>query len=168
MAVERGTTVVGVFRDREQARDAIAALKGEGFPPEAISFVSPGPAEPELVQEDAGSNVAGGLLTGGVFGGLMGWLLGMAALTIPGVGPFVAAGVLATTLTGAALGAGIGALAGALMDMGMEQDTANWYANEVRGGASLVTVRADGRGDEADAILRGMGAYEVAGTPARD
>ena len=167
MAVERPTTVVGVFRDREQARDAIAALKGEGFPPEAISFVSPGPAEPEAVAEDAGSNVTGGMVTGGVFGGLMGWLLGMAALTIPGVGPFLAAGVLATTLTGAALGAGIGAVAGALMEMGIEQDTANWYSNEVRGGASLVTVQAQGRGDEGEAILRGMGAYELTSAPAR-
>jgi hypothetical protein len=154
--------VVGVFRDREQARDALAALKGEGFPPDGISFLSPGPAEPEMVAEDAGSNVTGGLVTGGVFGGLMGWLLGMAALAIPGVGPFVAAGVLATTVTGAALGAGIGAIGGALTDFGMEQEQATWYANEVRGGATLVTVRADGRRDEAEAILRAMGAYELA------
>ena len=77
------------------------------------------------------------------------------------MGPFIAAGALATTLGGAAIGAGVGAIAGALIGMGIPEEEARYYEEEVRGGRTLVAVRADGRLDEADGILHDHGAYDV-------
>jgi len=37
----RGSTVVGVFEDRDRAREAIEALKEDGFTGDAISILSP-------------------------------------------------------------------------------------------------------------------------------
>jgi hypothetical protein len=63
------------------------------------------------------------------------------------VGPVVAAGWLVATLTGAGIGAASGGLIGALTGAGVSKEEAHVYAEGVRGGGSLVTVRVD----EADA-----------------
>src|SRR5215204_3045931 len=140
MATERNL-VIGVFRDREQARDAIQALKEAGFASDDISVLLPDSGETRALAEDtgthAGTGAATGALTGGLLGGLTGWLLGIGALAIPGVGPFVAAGAIATALTGAAVGAGMGAVAGALVGMGVPEEEASYYESEVKGGRSL-------------------------------
>jgi hypothetical protein len=114
----------------------------------------------------AGEGAATGAVAGGVLGALGGVLAGLGALTIPVVGPVIAAGAFATALTGAAVGAGVGAIAGALIGMRIPEEEANWYEERVRGGGWLVTVRADGRYEEARAILRASGGHEYDyGTP---
>jgi hypothetical protein len=45
--------------------------------------------------------------------------------------------------------------------MGVPEEHARYYEAEVRSGRTLATVRADGRYDEAQRILRGAGAYDV-------
>src|SRR3954452_20567997 len=161
----RGSTVVGVFEDRDDARDAIEALKDAGFDADTISILSPDKrATQEMAEETgthAGSGAATGAVAGGILGGLGGWLVGIGALAIPGVGPFIAAGAFATALGGAAIGAGVGAIAGALVGMGVPEEHAKYYEGEARAGRTLVTVRADGRYDEAQLILRDHGAYDV-------
>jgi uncharacterized protein (TIGR02271 family) len=160
-----GSTVVGVFEDREDARDAIEALKDDGFAAEAISILSPDKQATQQIAEDtgthAGAGAATGAVTGGLLGGIGGWLVGIGALAIPGVGPFLAAGAFATALGGAAIGAGIGAIAGALVGMGVPEEHAKYYEDEARAGKTLVTVRADTRYDDARRILRDRGAYDV-------
>ncbi len=73
-------------------------------------------------------------------------------LAIPGLGPVVAAGWLASTLTGAVVGAAAGGatggLLGALKDAGHSDEEAHTYAEGVRRGGTLVSVRAED-GDEA-------------------
>lgn len=166
-ATQRSTrsTVVGVFHDREDARDAIEALKDDGFDPDSISILSPDKQATESMAEEtgthAGSGAATGALAGGLLGGLGGWLVGIGALAIPGIGPFIAAGAFATALTGAAIGAGVGAIAGALVGMGVPQEEAEYYEGEVKSGRTLVTVRADGRYDQAQRVLRDHGAYDI-------
>jgi uncharacterized protein (TIGR02271 family) len=160
-----GSTVVGVFEDHERARDAIEALKDAGFRADSISVLTPDKRATREIAEDTGSNAAGGAATGalagGVLGGLGGWLVGIGALAIPGVGPFIAAGAFATALGGAALGAGLGAIAGALIGMGVPEEHAKYYEQEAKAGRTLVTVRANGRYDDAQRILRKFGAYDV-------
>jgi hypothetical protein len=157
--------VVGIFRDPDQARDAISALKDAGFSGGDISVLMPDRGDTARMAEEtaseAATGAAAGALTGGILGGLAGWLVGIGSLAIPGVGPFIAAGVLATTLGGAAIGAGVGAIAGALIGMGVPEEEANWYENEVRGGGTLVAVRPGARDDEAEDILHDYGAYDV-------
>ena len=50
---------------------------------------------------------------------------------------------------------------GALVGLGIPEEEAKYYETEVKGGRVLVTVKADGRYDEAYAILRRFGAYDV-------
>src|SRR5579864_5879569 len=161
----RGSTVVGVFDDRDEAREAIEALKEDGFSGDAISILSPDKQATQEIAQDtgthAGTGAATGAVTGGILGGLGGWLVGIGALAIPGVGPFIAAGAFAAALGGAAIGAGVGAIAGALVGMGVPEEHAKYYEGEAKAGKTLVTVRADGRYDDAQRILRDHGAYDV-------
>ena len=161
----RRSTVVGVFRERDEARQAIEALKDAGFAPDTISILSPDKQATRSIAEEtgthAGSGAATGAVAGGLLGGLGGWLVGIGALAIPGLGPFIAAGAFATALGGAAIGAGVGAIAGALVGMGVPKEEAEYYEGEVKSGRTLVTVRADGRYDEAQRLLRQHGAYDI-------
>src|ERR687886_1241474 len=133
----RRSTVVGVFRERDEARQAIEALKDAGFASDTISILSPDKQATQSMAEEtgthAGSGAATGAVAGGLLGGLGGWLVGIGALAIPGIGPFIAAGAFATALGGTAIGAGVGAIAGALIGMGLPEDEARYYEQEVRG-----------------------------------
>jgi len=160
-------TVVGVFHDMDDARDAVDALKDAGFAANDIGLLAHDRERGREVAEETGTRshvgegAATGLVAGGLLGGLGGWLVGIGALAIPGVGPFIAAGALGAALTGAAVGAGVGAIAGALVGLGIPEDEAKYYEGEVRGGRTLVTVRSDGRYDEAREIMRDHGAYDI-------
>ena len=159
------STVVGVFHDRDKARDAIEALKDAGFAAQDISILSPDKQATADIAEETGTHASSGAATGavagGILGGVGGWLVGIGALAIPGVGPFIAAGAFAAALGGAAIGAGVGAIAGALVGMGIPEEEAKYYESEVKSGRTLVTVRADGRFAEATQLLRLHGAYDM-------
>jgi len=73
----------------------------------------------------------------------------------------IAGGTLAALLANAAGGAAIGTLAGSLMGAGIPEEEANYYHNEFEQGRIIVTVKADGRSDEATTILRKHGAYDM-------
>jgi uncharacterized protein (TIGR02271 family) len=78
---------------------------------------------------------------GTLAGGGAGLLAGLGMLAIPGLGPVVAAGWLVSTLVGAGAGAAVGGLAGSLVGAGVDEGDANAYAEGVRRGGALVTVR---------------------------
>jgi hypothetical protein len=165
MRTERHNIVVGVFGDQAGARDAIAALKDAGFRGDDISLLMPdreaSRGTTTAPENEVGTAAATGAVAGGILGGLGGFLVGLGALAVPVVGPFIAAGAFATALAGVAAGAAVGAIAGALVGMGIPKEEAEWYEGEVRSGRTLVTVRADGHYDEAQAILRRYGAYDI-------
>jgi hypothetical protein len=155
--------VVGVFRDRSAASNAIEGLKDAGFAVDDISILMPeaarAPAGDDESNTDFGS--AGPAVAGGVLGGAAGWLIGIGSFMIPGVGPFIGAGALIASLAGAAIGASVGALASGLMKMGVPEEEARWYEQEAHSGRTLVTVRAGTRYTEARDLLRRHGAYDV-------
>lgn len=159
------STVVGLFQDDSHARQAVEALKDAGFRPDDLGFLARDRDRADTLAREtgteAGSGAATGAVGGGILGGLAGWLVGVGAIAIPGIGPFIAAGALGTALAGAAIGAGVGAVAGALVGMGIPKEEAEWYEGEVKGGRTLVTVRANGRYTEARSILRRHGAYDI-------
>src|ERR671927_553891 len=165
MTTTARTVAVGLFEDRERARQAIEALKDSGFRGDDISLLMPDRGEArELAEETgtkAGEGAATGAVAGGILGGIGGFLVGIGALAIPGVGPLIAAGAFATALGGAAIGAGVGAIAGALVAMGLPEEEARYYEQEVRGGRTLVAVKAGARTAEADELLRQSGAYNI-------
>jgi hypothetical protein len=163
--MNRRDVAIGLFHDPERARDAINGLKDAGFSGNDISLLMPDRGQARALAEEtgtrAGEGAATGLIAGGVLGGLAGWLVGVGALAIPAVGPFIAAGAFATALGGAAIGAGVGAIAGALVGMGIPEEEARYYEQEVRGGRTLVAVRAGSRMTDADDLLHQYGAYDV-------
>ena len=76
-------------------------------------------------------------------GGAAGLLAGLGLLAIPGIGPVVAAGWLAATAAGAAAGGATGGIIGALSRSPASAKTKpHVYAEGVRRGGTLVTVRA--------------------------
>jgi uncharacterized protein (TIGR02271 family) len=64
-------------------------------------------------------------------------------------------------LASAAGGAAVAGIVGALIGLGIPEEEARYYEGEVKAGRTLVTVKADNRYAEAEAILRRYGAYDM-------
>lgn len=160
-------TISRLFDSHVQALDAVSDLEARGIHQDKISLVSnntdswhyghkhhsdaPHAAGPLGDRNGDGENdVAGGAgkgaATGGLIGGGAGLLAGLGMLAIPGLGPVVAAGWLAATAVGAVVGAAAGGatggLLGALKEAGHSDADANVYAEGVRRGGTLVSVKA--------------------------
>jgi hypothetical protein len=167
-----------VFRNPQDAQDAIQWLRGEHVPDDAISVISQhgggatahgGNGEAKDDAADAGK----GALTGAGVGAGVGLLFGLAAAAIPGAGPFIAAGALAHALgvTGGAAAAGAivggtsGGLAGALSHWGLNEAESQYYSGEVEKGGTLVGVDLSqanlDRGTVLDTFRRFNGNYAV-------
>jgi len=95
------------------------------------------------VEDEPSTRTGAGASIGTIIGGGAGLLAGIGALAIPGVGPVVAAGWLIATLTGAGVGAAAGGILGALTNAGISHEDAHVYAEGLRRGGNLVTVRVD-------------------------
>ena len=94
-------------------------------------------------RDDRAEAAAGGATIGAAAAGTAGLLAGLGMLAIPGIGPIVAAGWLASTLAGAAAGGATGGIIGALTQAGVKGDEADVYAESLRRGGALVSVRTD-------------------------
>jgi hypothetical protein len=166
-------TIVGSFDNFEEAQQVMRELQQGGFPQSDISIIANNvtgqygtegqlPADAPATLSDTGSGAATGAAAGGLLGGAAGLIVGLMGLAIPGIGPIVAAGPLAATLAGAGAGALAGGLIGGLTGAGVPEEEAHVYAEAVRRGGALVTVRADGaRAEDAAAIMRSCGAVDV-------
>ncbi len=155
--------VVGVFSDRQDAERAITDLESAGFRDDQIGILTrPDRGAGAATTRETGSKAGEGAATGAVVGGILG---AAASLLIPGVGPVIAGGILATVLGSAAVGAAAGGVLGGLVGLGVPEDEARYYEGEFKAGRTIVTVKADGRYDEALAILRHAGAYDVHDRP---
>lgn len=141
--------VTALYDTYDSAASAVGALEAAGIPAADISIVSNnvdnryGADRPTHTAEDAGKGAGVGAAVGGI-GGL---LTGLGLLAIPGVGPVVAGGWLIATaagaVTGAVVGGAAGGLVGALTGAGVPERDANFYAEGVRRGGTLVTARVD-------------------------
>ena len=163
-------TIVGSFDSFNEAHKVANDLRAAGFMDSDISIVANNAAgeyqsDPRVAPAtDDSSATAKGALTGAVVGGGAGLAASLAGLAIPGIGPIIAAGPIVATLAGAGTGAVAGGLIGGLVDLGVPESHAEYYAESVRRGGALVTVRADDvRADEVQAILRSHGAVDIEG-----
>jgi hypothetical protein len=134
-------TATALYHSYAGAADAVGKLEAAGIPHDNISIVSNDESKTGAYNTHPGTGTGASL--GTVVGGGAGLLAGLGLLAIPGLGPVVAAGWLASTLVGAGVGAAAGGLVGALTDAGIERGDADAYAEGVRRGGTLVTVRAD-------------------------
>jgi hypothetical protein len=144
--------ITRLFDSHTDALAAVEELEAAGVPHGRISLIASnadrwhdGDADDD--DNDTAEGAAKGATTGGVLGGGAGLLAGLGMLAIPGLGPVVAAGWLASTAAGALVGAvaggATGGLLGALKDAGHDDDEAHVYAEGVRRGGSLVSVKPD-------------------------
>lgn len=171
-------TIVGSFDSFNEAHQVANELRAAGFLDNDISIVANNAEgayqNDERIDDttttrttgtndaDDTSATAKGAVAGAVVGGGAGLAASLAGLAIPGIGPIIAAGPIVATLAGAGTGAVAGGLIGGLVDLGVPETDAEYYAEAVRRGGALVTVRADeSRAEEAADIMRDRGAVDI-------
>ncbi len=176
--------VAGLYDTFDEAQQAVKALVDSGFDRENISMIAnnaTGELETEGVQDYSKEGVtydsavadnqaragmdnetraaphegaAVGAGVGAGIGAVGGLLLGLGALAIPGIGPVLAAGPILGTLAGAGVGGATGGVIGALVDAGVPEEQAHQYAEGIRRGGTLVTLRtSDDRAEQAADIM---------------
>lgn len=159
-------TQVGVFATRGAAEQAIADLRAAGYKESQIGLVARD-ADGNAVRTDAtGTRAEEGALTGAIAGASVGGLvgLGVAAGVIPVIGPVLAVGTLGTILLNAAGGAALAGIAGALVGLGIPEEDARYYEDEVKAGRYLVTVDCNDR-DDARGVMTRHGGYDRVTAP---
>jgi len=156
------TTAVAVFPDHAKADRAVAELRQAGFRDDQIGVASRDWRAEVVQREDNGTLAGEGALAGALAGAGTGGLvaLGILAGVIPAIGPVIAGGALAAILANAAGGAALGGLLGGLIGLGVPEDEASFYETEFKSGRTIVAVRADGRYDDAMAVMRRNGGYD--------
>ncbi|MDP4004473.1 hypothetical protein [Methylobacterium sp. NEAU K] len=164
--------LTALFDEYDTAAGVVDQLEAAGIPHDDISIIAnrAGPAPvPSRPSDDAGPEAADpvdaagtGATVGTVLGGGVGLLAGLGLLAIPGLGPVVAAGWLVAAAAGAGVGAAAGGLIGGLTGAGLSEGEAETYAEGVRRGGTLVTVRADEtRAGQVLAILDRAGSIDL-------
>ena len=171
-------TVVGLFDDFQDAQSVVQDLTNAGFRREDISIAANKTAAGYMGDgsdlnangDNGGHAVGKDAGVGAWVGGGIGLLVGLGLLTVPGVGPVLAAGPLAaawgTAVGSTAVGVGVGAIAGGLIGglthIGVPKEHAEYYAEGVRRGGTLVTVDSpDDRAEEAVNIMNGNNAVDI-------
>ena len=170
-------TVVGIFRTREDAENAITELHNDlDLDNDDISYVYKnieGNVQEVTADKITDHSPARGAKRGAVVGGTIGGALGLATAlgVIPVIGPVLAAGPLltalgigagavGTTAAGAVTGAAAGGLIGALTNLGVDRNRAKEYEDRVRQGDILVAAHTQEAG-QASKVLSRNGAFDV-------
>jgi len=166
------STVVGVFEDASDAIQAVRALRDAGFTDAQLGIAS---RDHQLSRDKFGlkndpthTKWEQGTAVGAAAGGATGLGLGLAVAAglMQPLGPILAGGTLVALLASAGTGAAVGTVVGGLVGLGVPEDDAGYYDSEFQAGRTLVTVQADGRGQEASDIMQRYGALDRrAGVP---
>jgi hypothetical protein len=148
-------TIVALYDDFAQAENAVQELAENDFAPADISLAASNSssgyneyatgAQAGALADNTtglGEQTSKSVGIGAGAGGLGGLLVSLGLTAIPGIGPALVAGPLVAALTGAVIGAAGGGMAGALVDMGVSQEESAGYAEGIRRGGTLVTVKA--------------------------
>jgi hypothetical protein len=157
--------IAGFFQTRGEGEAAEQELLSSGLTREQVSLVAGdtrGKETPAIgTLESTGSESEAG--QDAWVGGVVGLAAGAIAVAIPGIGPLIAAGPLAGALGGMAVGAAAGGLIGLLRDHGISKEEAEFYAEGVKRGGSLVLVHgvSPERTEQAQKVLKEHGAIEV-------
>lgn len=159
-------TINHLYDDHATARKVLEELERSGVATEDISLLASEtaahyPSNSGVIESSTrhvaaadSHGTANGAMVGGAIGAGAGILAAIGSLAIPGLGPLVAAGVLATALATATGGAVAGGLIGALTSYGIEERDAQVYAEGIRRGGTLVSVRtSDERAVAVEAIM---------------
>jgi len=153
-------TLTCLYDDYDVALETARDLEAGGVPTGDISLIANNAENryAPAAAADTTAHAGTGAGVGSVLGGSVGLLAGLGFLAVPGIGPVVGLGWLVATavgaVTGAAVGAATGGMIGSLTETGVTEADANVYAEGVRRGGTLVSVRIpDAMAREAEAIL---------------
>ena len=161
-----------LFKDGASARAVMDELKATGLPEDDIGVIAPSSSvrmENANLEnagdaidrnrdglDDRGRTVNRSAGIGAVLGGAAGLIAGLSNFVLPGLGAVAAAGWLMSALAGAVAGGAAGGVVGALIEAGVSENDAAGYAEGVRRGGTLVTVRVAGQDrDFYEGILTG-------------
>jgi len=154
-------TLTALYDNYEQAAQAVRELEAADVPYADIAIVtnnSDGRAGAVDTPPGGEYGAKAGATVGTVLGGAGGLLAGISLLSLPALGPIAVAGWIAATLVGVGAGAGFGSAAGGLIgsltQAGVSEEEAHFYAESVRRGGTILTVKIEPeRMAEVDAIL---------------
>jgi hypothetical protein len=127
--------LTSLYDTYQEAKQTVSNLESAGISHSDISIVANG------ADGEHASAAGTGAGAGAIMGGGVGLIAGLGMIAIPGLGPVVAAGWLVATAVGAVAGAASGGLIGGLVSSGVSEKDAHVYAEGVRRGGSIVTVR---------------------------
>jgi hypothetical protein len=160
-----GRVVAATFATRREADAAVRDLRAAGFSDAQIGVMAQSneerdrpnksgiPNDPTESRWEEGSGI--GAATGAAAG--VGLGLAVAAGLLPPLGPLIAGGALVALLASAGAGATVGTVVGGLIGLGIPEDEATYYEDELKSGRTLVTVHADddefGRSADASELL---------------
>ncbi|MFC5712038.1 general stress protein [Thalassorhabdus alkalitolerans] len=146
----------GVFRNEQDAVNAIEGLEKNGYNKDDISIFVKNDEDADAIEDKTDANVtdnaddnnrgkgAGkGLGIGAGSGAVLGGIAGLGVLAIPGIGPIAAVGPIAAAIEGGAIGAAGGGIVGALTGAGIPEEEAKEYDKYLEEGNILVLVEAD-------------------------
>jgi hypothetical protein len=157
--------LVAVFDTRGQAEGAIDALWHAGFREDQIGIAAPGMPTKEAttptgeLEKSGARGAVAGTITGGTVGAILG---GLGVGLIPGIGQVLAGGILAGVVGGAAAGAAGGAYLGPFLTLGFSEEDARASEQHLRAGRIIVTIKAEGREDQALTIVKSHGGRLIA------
>ncbi len=158
--VDTTTTVGGIFAKLQDAHKAIRELRANGFTDEYIVLISRR-ADGTLNRTDDGTSAKWeeGTGIGAAVGATAGTGLGLAVVAglLSPIGPVLAGGALVGLLASMGVGATVGSAIGGLVGLGISQDDADYFEQQLKAGKTLVTVSTADDVDEAIDIIQRTG-----------
>ena len=155
---------IGVYDNHDLAVEAIQKLKDSGYPVNQLSIM--GLMETEVVDDKMhvmpkSSIKAGGLGAGTILGTTLGILTGVGMFAIPGVGFLYGAGALVGAIAGFDFGLIGGGIASALASVGVQDEMAKKYHDDLVAGKYLVIAHgSEEHVNQAKANLDEHGTHE--------
>ena len=154
------TIVGGVYSRLHDAHKAVRELRAAGFEDAHIGLISRRPdGSLDRDGEGAAAMWVEGTGIGAAVGATAGTSLGLAIIAglLTPIGPVIAGGALVGLLASLGVGATVGSAIGGLVGLGISQDDAVYFEQELKAGNTLVTVNAREDLDEAIDVLQRTG-----------
>jgi len=146
MASRQLKHAIGIFSNRQDARQALVELKRIGFPIHKISVLVKTPDDDSDSQEihqlplTRVEGAKAGAIAGSATGGLLTLITGLSVLLVPGVGPALAVESILTTFLGSGAVAAASGLCGALRGWFIPEEQAKIYTDRFNRGDYLVIM----------------------------
>lgn len=145
---------IGIFSDHQDAEQALAELKNQGFPMHKLSVITKSSGDDDSldsyldgqsVRQPSITRAEGaktGAITGSIGVGSIAIIVGLSSLLIPGIGQVLAAESLLTTFLGGGFAATAGGLYGALRGWVVPEEQAKIYNDRFNQGDYLIIMEA--------------------------